>query len=71
MTTREKAFAAKRLVGDETFSDAVAEILAKLNNQLLNAKTPEEREQKFQEYSGLNRVWSSLKVQAAEVEGLR
>lgn len=68
MIDREQAYAAKRLVTDETFKDAVAESLASLNNQLLSAKTPEDREQKFQEYSGLKRVVNVLEKQALDAK---
>ena len=66
MTDRAEAYAAKRLVSDETFQDAVSKQLASLNKQLLTAKTPEDREKKFQEYDGLRRVKNILEKQALE-----
>lgn len=68
MTTREQAFAAKRLVNDETFTSAIDVIQARVNKDLLNAKTPEDREQKFQEYSAIRRVVNDLKKQALETK---
>lgn len=68
MKDKTKAFAAKRLVGDETFSDAVKTMLDHLNAQLLAATTPEERERKFQEWHGLKRVSETLKILAKEAD---
>lgn len=68
MITREQAFAAKRLVDDETFTQAIGVVQARANKDLLTAKTPEEREQKFQEYDALRRVVSFLEKQAHEVK---
>lgn len=68
MTTREQAFAAKRLVEDETFTAAVEARLSLLTKQLFAAKTPEDREQKFQEHSGLKRVVEDLKKQALDTK---
>lgn len=67
MTTREQAHAAARLVKDETFIEAVEKRLSLIKTQLFAATTPEDREQKFQEHSALNRVVTDLKKQAREV----
>lgn len=66
--TREEVFAAKRLVEDETFIQAVELQLASLSKQLFAATTPEDRERKFQEHSGLKRVVKDLKKQALEAK---
>lgn len=62
--TDEDIHAARRLVKDETFQKAVEAKLSLLSKQLFAAKTPEDREQKFQEHAGLTRVVNDLKVTA-------
>lgn len=63
--TDAEVHAARRLVKDETFQKAVAKHLDRLSKQLFAATTPEDREQKFQEHSGLRRVVNDLEVTAS------
>lgn len=66
--TKDFQFAAKRLVNDETAKGARDVILGVLVKQLLSATTPEDREQKFQEYKSLERIWGFLEKQAVEAD---
>lgn len=68
MDSKQLAFAAKNLAKDETIIQGVEIVSAALVQSLLKAKTPEEREQKFQEYEALKRVWDFLKKLALEAD---
>lgn len=68
MDTKLRAARAKAVLGDEILTHAFEETKARLNKELLNAKTPEEREQKWQEYHALARVWTLLKKWPHEAE---
>lgn len=68
MDKEAKAARAKAALNDEIVQQAFKETLASLNRQLLNAKTPEEREQKWHEYHGLNRAWNLLQKWPLEAD---
>lgn len=53
---------------DEIVTEAFEDTLARINKDLLNATTPEDREKRFQEYQGCKRAWVLLKKWAAEAE---
>lgn len=65
---RDLCFSAKRLTNDETFTQAMDLVSAALLKQLLTAKTPEDRESKFQEYDALRRTRDFLGKLAHEAE---
>ena len=52
--------AASILVTSEPFQEAAKHVELVLNKELLAGKTPESREQKFQEYHGLRRMIARL-----------
>ena len=68
MTTREEAFAAKRLIEDDTFKAACSKLEARLIKNLLAATTPEDRESKYQEISGLKRLVNDLELTARDAQ---
>lgn len=62
MDAKAKAARAKAALDDEIVQLAFTQTLEALNKALLNAKTPEDREQRWHEYHGLNRAWTTLKT---------
>lgn len=70
MSTDMKARAAKArsALNDEIIQMAFKETLEAINRDLLHAKTPEEREQRWQEYHGLKRAWERLRRWPLEAE---
>ena len=68
MDVKAKAARARAALQDEILQLAYKETLDRINRQLLAAKTPEEREQKWQEYHGLKRGWNTLKKWPGEAE---
>lgn len=60
MDAKAKAYKARAVLQDEIVQEAFKETLNALNQHLLNAKTPEEREQRWHEYHGLKRAWALL-----------
>lgn len=68
MSQRDQA--AKRLLQDETFTDAFKSVQASLKDDLFNAPTPEEREEIYRQYQGLTAAISQL-VQWAGQETIR
>lgn len=68
MDNKAKAVRAKAALQDEIVHQAFKETLEALNRQLLNAKTPEEREQSWHEYHGLKRAWLLLQKWPFEAE---
>lgn len=61
MNPEHKAQRAQAALNDEIVQLAFTETLARINRQLLNAATPEDREARWQEYHGLKRAWNVLK----------
>lgn len=64
----DKAARAKSALNDEIVQLAFTETLERINQTLLTAKTPEEREQRWQEYHGLKRAWDHLRKWPFEAE---
>lgn len=64
----DRAARAQSALNDEIIEQAFTETLAQINKALLAAKTPEDREQRWQEYHGLKRAWSVLKKWPYEAE---
>jgi len=62
--------AAQALLQDETITAAFEAVKESLNKDLLNAATPADREEKFHEYQGVERVRHTL-VQWAGGETVR
>lgn len=60
MDAKAKAARARSVLNDEILQLAYKETLDRINQQLLKAKTPEEREERWQEYHGLTRAWNTL-----------
>ena len=65
---RETRMRAKALLSDETYKSAVAALKERANKELLNAKTPEEREEKWRDYQALSRVMVEVAKWAAEAK---
>lgn len=70
MDERALYFAAKNIANDETIEQAVKTVLNQINKDLFSATSPEAREDKFQEYKGLERVWKLLGKWAVEADKL-
>lgn len=68
MDKKQLAYAAKNLTKDETFNQSADILLGALVQSLLAAKTPEDRERKFQEYEALKRVRDFLGKLALEAK---
>lgn len=64
VTARNQA--AKRLLAEQSFSEATDATLLALRSELFLATTPEDREAKFQEHSALLRVRSTLQTWAGD-----
>lgn len=62
------AHAAKTLANNDTFNEATDIVLGLFVKDLLAAKTPEDRERKFQEYEALRRVREVLGKLALEAD---
>lgn len=62
--------AARRLLADPSFGEAMDATLETLRSELFDATTPEDREAKFQEHGALMRVRSTLELWAGD-EALR
>jgi hypothetical protein len=56
---------AKAVLNDEILTHAFDETLARINKELLNSKSPEDRELKWHEHQALNRAWRLLKTWGA------
>ena len=63
----QRAHQANNVLKDEVFTDALTAIQDSIIKKLLAAKTPEEREQHYQEWSGLSKAKNKLAVWASEV----
>lgn len=63
----QRAHAANNTLKSEVFTDALTDVQNSIIKKLLSAKTPEEREQHYQEWFGLDRAKNKLAVWAAEV----
>ena len=59
-----RAARARSLFGDDVFKLALSETLGSINKGLLAATTPEDREQRWQEYHGLKRAVNLLEMWA-------
>jgi len=68
MDPKAKAARAKSALQDEILQLAYKETLDRINQHLLNAKTPEEREERWHEYHGLKRVWNTLNTWPFEAD---
>lgn len=66
MTPEQRTARARAVLGDEILTEVFEQSKARINKELLNATAQEEREQKWQEYHALERVWRLLNVWAAE-----
>ena len=64
---RQRAYQADNLLKDDVFRDALTAIQDSTIKKMLSAKTPDEREQHFQEWSGIERAKNKLAVWASEV----
>lgn len=62
------AFAAKNVTKDEIVNQAIDAVSAALVQRILTAKTPEDRESKFQEWDAHNRVWDFLRKLALQAD---
>lgn len=60
MDAKAKAARARSVLNDEILQLAYKETLDRINQQLLAAKTPEDREQRWHEYHALKRAWNTL-----------
>lgn len=63
----QRAHAANNVLNNETLMDALTDVQESINKELLNAKTPEEREQKWNEWHGIDRARKKLAGWAAQV----
>ena len=63
----QRAHAANNMLNSEVFTDALTDVQDSIIKKLLAAKTPEDREQHYQEWSGLNKAKNKLAVWAGEV----
>ena len=63
----QRAHAANNVLNDETLMDALTDVQESINKELLNAKTSEEREQKYYEWHGIERAKKKLSTWAAPV----
>ena len=63
----QRAHEANNTLNNEVFANALTEVQDSIIKRLLSAKTPEEREQHYQEWSGIDRVKKKLAVWASEV----
>ena len=63
----QRAHAANNTLNDETLMDALTEVQENIIKELLIAKSPEEREQKHSEWSGIDRAKKKLSTWAAPV----
>ena len=68
MTDKGLQHAARVLVASETYREATDKVIANAVDRLLNAKTPEERETKWQEYAALKRVREFLAIEAQKAD---
>lgn len=68
MNRNQRAHAASNLLRDEVFREAVEAVKADAVKSLLSAKTPEERERRFQEWSAIDRTMKRLANWASNVE---
>ncbi len=68
MNDREFQFAARTLVGSETYKEAHAKARGNLVERLLKAKTPEEREEKWRDIDALERVWTLLAIEGQKAD---
>ena len=63
----QRAHAANNVLNNETLLAALTEVQDTIIKELLNAKTPEDREQKYHEWSGIDRAKKKLSTWAAPV----
>jgi|LGOV01.1.fsa_nt_gb hypothetical protein len=63
----QRTHAANNTLNDETFMGALTFTQEAIIKELLKAKTPEERENKWQEYHALERAKNRLAIWASEV----
>ena len=63
----QRSHAANNVLNDDTFKQALTLTQEQITKELLNAKTPEERENKWQEYHGLERAKNRLAIWASNV----
>ena len=66
--SKEFQYAARTLVGSETYKAAHEKARANLVDRLLKAKTPEERDEKWRDIDALERVWTLLAIEAGQAE---
>jgi len=64
---KQRAHAAHNAMKDETLQNALTSVKETIIGELLRAKTPEEREQKYQEWSGIERAIKRLSTWAYDV----
>jgi len=63
----QRAHQANNVLKDDVFRDALTSVQDLCIKKLLAAKTPEERERHYQEWSGLDRAKNKLAVWSTEV----
>jgi hypothetical protein len=62
------SFACKRLANDETYRDATERVMAAAVARLLNARTPEEREERWHEHAALKRLREFIAIEAQKAD---
>ena len=67
----QRAHAANNALNDSTLQDALTEVQESIIKQLLTAKTPEEREEHYQEWHGIDRAKKKLAVWATPVRHVK
>ncbi len=67
----QRAHAANNTLNDDTLMDALTEVQESIIKALLAAKTPEDREQHYQEWRGINRAKKKLSVWATPVRHVK
>ena len=63
----QRAHAANNALNNESLMQALTDVQETIIKELLTAKTPEEREQKYYEWSGINRATKRLALWASNV----
>jgi hypothetical protein len=63
----QRAHAANNVLNDEVLQNALTDVQETIIKELLIAKTPEDREQKYFEWSGIDRAKKRLSMWASDV----